>query len=153
MSFGFSRQLQELLDDFENDFEGGNNYESKKIKEKKKYDNILSKKEFTKIINKLKNIDELENNVNSLFRKSNNDMIRDFSYCMISASNSALIRILEKMFKDDDEFISYYIYELDYGKEYKEGSIIDKDNKPIDISTPEKLYDYLIYNMDGINNE
>ena len=34
--------------------------------------------------------------------------------------------------------ISYFIYELDYGREYQEGCVSDK-NGNIDISTPEKL--------------
>ena len=39
--------------------------------------------------------------------------------------------------------ISNFIYELNYGREYREGCVLDK-NGNIDISTPEKLYDFLM---------
>ena len=54
-----------------------------------------------------------------------------------------VIKMLEKMMKDKNENISYFIYKLNYGKEYQEGCIYD-DEGNIDISTAEKLYDYLM---------
>lgn len=48
------------------------------------------------------------------------------------------------------ENISYFVYELDYGREYREGCVSDK-NGNIDISTPEKLYDYLMAEY-AVNN-
>ena len=45
------------------------------------------------------------------------------------------------MFNDSD-LISWWIYELDYGRNFKMGDLID-NGVEIDLSTPEKLYDYL----------
>ena len=53
------------------------------------------------------------------------------------------MKLLEKLMQDSAGNISYFIYELDYGKEYREDCVSDK-NGNIDISTPEKLYDYLM---------
>ena len=41
------------------------------------------------------------------------------------------------------ENISYFIYELDYGKRFELGDVMDEERQ-IDIGTAEKLYDYLV---------
>lgn len=38
----------------------------------------------------------------------------------------------------------YFCFEIDFGRQYKPGMVRDKDNINIDISTPAKLYDFLI---------
>ena len=54
-----------------------------------------------------------------------------------------VVKLLEKLMRDSFGNISYFIYELDYGREYQEGCVSDK-NGNIDISTSEKLYDFLM---------
>jgi hypothetical protein len=54
------------------------------------------------------------------------------------------------MFNDND-MISWWIFELNYGKDYKDGYIQDCDGNNIDISTVEKLYDYLVAEMEENN--
>ena len=61
-----------------------------------------------------------------------------------------VVKLLEKLMQDSIGNISYFIYELDYGREYQEGCISDKSGN-IDISTPEKLYDYLVMEY-GVKN-
>lgn len=39
--------------------------------------------------------------------------------------------------------IEYFIYDLNFGKDYKEGCVSEIDGASIDISTVEKLYDYI----------
>lgn len=57
-----------------------------------------------------------------------------------------VIKLLENMFHDGDT-ISWWIYDLDYGTKYEDGCITENDGTIIDLSTPEKLYDYLIKNI------
>jgi len=64
---------------------------------------------------------------------------------------NAFFELLEFVMEDDktpnwDSLIAYFVYDLKFGKEYKEGCVLDKNNKPIDISTAEKLWEYLIKN-------
>lgn len=40
--------------------------------------------------------------------------------------------------------ISYFMYEIDFGRAWTPDSITEIDGTPIDISTAEKLYDYLL---------
>ena len=109
---------------------------------------ILSKKEFVQIINQLKEVNDFVEETNNKARKLNDAIISDFfNVGSLSISHEMIVlHLLEKMFNDSD-IISYWLYELDYGKKYKEGDITEIDGTIIDISTPEKLYDFLIENM------
>jgi hypothetical protein len=57
-----------------------------------------------------------------------------------------LIRTLNHLveYRDVDEFIEYFIYHLDFGRRYKQHSVLDSNKKPINIRTSAKLYDYLM---------
>ena len=52
-----------------------------------------------------------------------------------------------RMFKDDDDIIGTYCFEMEYGKDYKPSYLKDEGGNEIDFSTPEKLYDYLVGEM------
>jgi len=60
-----------------------------------------------------------------------------------SVLSTQIINLLVACMNDNGQWIEYFIYDLDYGKEYHEGSVMQKDKTPIDISTEEKLYDFL----------
>lgn len=61
-----------------------------------------------------------------------------------------LVRILEDEFEASFEggqrtdWISYFIYELEFGKKWEPGTITDSDGSDMDLSTSEKLYDFLL---------
>ena len=60
-----------------------------------------------------------------------------------------VVKLMERLMRDNAGNISYFIYELDYGKKYKDGYVQDGKGNNIDISTAEKLYDYLIKEAEG----
>lgn len=105
---------------------------------------MITKKEFVEIINRLKKYNNLKDKINNLFDDCIDNKEMDFinagSICI--GHESVVVELLENMFNTD--MISYWIYELDYGKEYKDGYVQDGKGNNIDISTVEKLYDYLI---------
>ena len=105
---------------------------------------MISKEEFIRIINRLKETDEIKNKVNEIIRNSTDSMISDYTDAgsLMICHEDIVLKLLEKMFNDTD-ILSYWLYELDYGKKYKAGCISD-ENGDIDIATPDKLYDYLI---------
>ena len=120
---------------------------------------LLSKEEFCKIINKLKTINDLYEELDCCYNKYKNLLggcIEPYSL-EISCENE-IIKLLEIIMNDkptNDYYgsnISYFIYELNYGKNYKAGMVTDKNKDgsfiDVDISTPEKLYEYLIKNME-----
>ena len=106
---------------------------------------MLSKKKFVEIIEKLRKVNEFVDEVKDKARQLDDAIISDFfnaSSLSISHEN-IVVELLEEMFNVDDT-ISWWIYELDYGRKYEGGCIQDEEGNNIDVSTAEKLYDYLI---------
>lgn len=106
---------------------------------------MITKQEFVDIIDKLKEVNDFVNETNDKARKLNDAIILDFfnaSSLSISHEN-IVVKLLENMFNDKD-ILSWWLYDLDYGRKYKDGYITEADRTEIDLSTPEKLYDYLI---------
>lgn len=108
---------------------------------------LISKDEFVDCINRLQEANDLTNKIDNLMRETRDNIENDF---MNGASlqinhESMVIKLLCKLMHDDEVYsdIGYFIYELDYGREYTPGMIKDKDGTEIDFSTPDKLYDYL----------
>lgn len=58
------------------------------------------------------------------------------------------ITLLEETMNDTGNWISYYIFELDFGDGYTDGMIKDKDGSNISLANPEELYDLI---CEGIN--
>lgn len=109
------------------------------------YEVPLTKQEFVDILNRLREATELVDNVEELFRNSRDNLECDFcNGAGLQISHEGIVvKLLEKLMRDSFGNISYFIYELDYGKEYREGCVSD-ENGNIDISIPEKLYDFLM---------
>lgn len=105
---------------------------------------ILNKKEFCKIINNLIKTEECIEELNAVFKKHNKDITL---MSLLYNENIDIINILEIMFNDYEEYISYWIYELDFGEKYHDGCITENDGTNIILKTPENLYDFLIKEM------
>lgn len=58
----------------------------------------------------------------------------------------AIIELLIGLTGDDpnESWIEYFIWELEFGEKYTPGSIKYLDGREIDMSTSEKLYDFLL---------
>jgi len=56
-----------------------------------------------------------------------------------------LLEIIKIAFNDNhkDSWIDYFIYDLNFGKEYSIGMITDKDGSDINLSNTNRLYDFL----------
>lgn len=110
---------------------------------------MISKEKFVEIINRLKKYNELQNDINELFNESIDNKEMDFmnagSICI--GHESVVVYLLENMF--DTDMIGYWVYELDYGEKYTEGCVLDENMNNIDLSTAEKLYDYLIKTLES----
>ena len=108
---------------------------------------LVNKNEFIKIINRLKDYTKLQDKINDLFKDLLDNKEQDFcnagSICI--GHESVVVTLLEDMFETD--LLSWWIYELNYGKEYKPGCLTE-DDKEIDVSTSDKLYDVLIENLE-----
>lgn len=56
-----------------------------------------------------------------------------------------LIKLMKIAMNDNhrDSWIEYYIWDLDFGKNYQKGCASNKDGSPIDLSNVGALYDFL----------
>ena len=106
---------------------------------------MITKKQFVEIINRLKSVNDFVEETNDKARKLKDAIESDFYNTMsLSISHeSIVVTLLENMFSCGD-IISWWIYDLEYGTKYKDGCITEQDGSIIDVSTVEKLYDYLI---------
>ena len=106
--------------------------------------NILSKEEFVEVINKIQKIIEFDEKLHDLF----------YGYGCEAPEfpdlYDPLLKTLNKMFGLEDEEDKYYIsdidyfcIELDFGKKYHPGCVTEGDGTEVDLSTAEKLYDYI----------
>jgi hypothetical protein len=94
-----------------------------------------------------------------LQRKIDENCSKAFEIILPSAfidgyDNSVLVNqltlILRVQLDDEgrDSWINYYIDYLNFGTKYKPGCAKYKNGKNIDLSTPEKLYDFLVKEME-----
>jgi hypothetical protein len=109
---------------------------------------MISKSKFVYIINRLKDYDtmqkEIQNIMNSHVEARESDFTNAGGICI--GHESVVVDLLKEIFKDESDIISWWLWELDYGREYSQGCISESDGTDIDLSTPEKLYDYLVEN-------
>lgn len=111
---------------------------------------MISKEQFVNIMDRLKGIKDLQDNIDKLIHESYESHMNDFmdSYGFMFCCEDIIVDLLSDMFQDAYEDISYFMYELDYGRDYEDGCITDNDGNVLDYcSSADKLYDYLIEQM------
>ena len=109
----------------------------------------IDRKLFCDTLVKLREAHDLQEKVNELFRQSRENIECDFqnAAALQISHETAVIKILMVAMDDHFEDIEYFVYELDYGRKYKPGMVTDGDGKDIDLSTEDRLYDWLMYNI------
>lgn len=101
----------------------------------------LTKEEFVKKLNFIKERDEAQSKIGELFEKEFEDSI----FLPYSRWQAEYINLLEKIMRDtENNWISYWIYELDYGTKYKDGDVTETDGSIIRMASAEDLYNFLV---------
>ena len=54
------------------------------------------------------------------------------------------IDLVSDLMGDTDGWISFWLFELERGKKFDEGSIVDRDGKPVSVKTIDDLYDRIM---------
>jgi hypothetical protein len=98
---------------------------------------MISKENFVKYINKLKELNEIESNINEAAKG-----IEFFDISFIE-HESLIVNILEDAFNDESKWISYFIYDLDFGSTWHK-NCITFEGKDTPMRNAEELYDVLI---------
>ena len=112
---------------------------------KMKENKLISKTLFANALRELQQVDEFTAEVNEIVRKHKDDICTDFinGEGFGVAHKDLVIELLYRIMGAKSRTIDYWVYELEYGKKYFEGCVL-QDDKPVDISTAEKLYDYMV---------
>ena len=101
----------------------------------------MNKELFVNTINKMEELYEEQELFSNVLKKIDND----FGGCLIHNKTITLLEdLLNKFVNDKYDYISYYLWELDFGKEYKDGVITEADGSIIKLSNPEELYDLIM---------
>lgn len=145
-------ELQRLIDDMTNDhyvdtldFYNERCWELEDELEKSKTSKpIINKSEFCRILSKLKKNEDFIDEINDVLRNFGRD-----GYMFSTGLEDVIVRLLETVFEDTDEWISYWVWEKGFGDNYEDGDAVDENGDIIHIKTAQNLYDFLIKNMEG----
>ncbi len=102
---------------------------------------MISKEFFVKVINELRDLSCIYDDINDIGRKLSSFGIYCYEY------EDLIVKILQEVFKDKkNDWLGYYIYELNFGKNWVEGKVTDREGNDIPLKTAENLYDILMDN-------
>lgn len=101
---------------------------------------IITRELFKEVVEEIQKSYDYQEGLNRYFEKNNVDGYIYQPDCMCAA-----IKLLHNIFneEDKDEWISYFCFELNFGRKYKDGLVSDKDGKNIPLATIDDLYDLL----------
>ena len=101
---------------------------------------MLTKQQFTKHLTRLIELKKEEEKITNLMRKSK--LKDDFNGSLfgISLYEDLSVKILADAMDDKNDWIGYWLYELEYGARYKKGFVTDKDDKEIKMKSISDLY-------------
>ena len=106
---------------------------------------LISKQTFVKIMNTMRDREDLVVKLNDVIREYKTTLNEDFldGNALVIGGEEEILELLEILMKDSCSDISYFMWEIDFGRDYEPGCFTD-NGQNIDISTAEKLYDYLV---------
>lgn len=101
---------------------------------------VISKEYFNEIMESVESTYKYQEGLNDYFSKNGVD-----GYIYQPDCVDTTMKLLHNIFgeKDKNEWISYFCFELDFGKKYKKGSIKDEFGKDITLATFDDLYTLL----------
>ena len=109
---------------------------------------MINKNKFVSIMNALKSADELQDRINELMKTAKENIQDDFMNAagLMICHTDIVIDLLSYIFDDKAEWISWWVFETNYGENHTK--VYKNDEIIADIKTPEQLYDFLIEEME-----
>jgi len=100
---------------------------------------MISEKDFVSTLEKLKKKSQFEDDIGNVFLKY------EESYPTFPSCIDEAVFALDRCFENnEDDWVGYWVFELDFGRRYHDGCVMTKDGEKIDISTPDKLYKFIL---------
>lgn len=98
--------------------------------------------EFEKHMKRIVRSISFQDKIDEISRDFWDDCELDFSLMPPNQIDS-VIELLEYIMRDEDDWIGYWVFELDCGKRYKPGIVTEKDGADIPLETIEDLWNLL----------
>lgn len=107
---------------------------------------MISKERFVRTLEFIKKMHGVEDDVNDIFQRNNMEF-SSISYCEYE---NELFELLSDCMNDTGNWICWWIYDMNCGRDVENGVLVaeEEDGREIDLTTPEKLYDYLAKGID-----
>jgi hypothetical protein len=99
----------------------------------------VDKKTFIKLMQELIQLQRLERDCQRVFKK----LDPGFNFWTLGKYENIVVEALGASLNDKDDWIAYWLYELNCGKNAKNGTVKDKNGKNIPIKTLSDLYDLM----------
>lgn len=104
--------------------------------------------EFEKHMNRIVQVVEFENKLWELCSETyKNGLDCELTFPTLAED---VVSLLSAATGDKDEWIGYYVFELECGKKYKDGTITDADGSFIRLKTVKDLWDLLSTNSEKL---
>lgn len=107
---------------------------------------MIDKDTFVKAINDVKAAYDFQVQLDDFYRKNGGYRKVDYPDCI-----DTVIDLLHSIFwkADRNGWIEYFCFELNFGRNYKDGTITYENGGNIRIKTAEDLYDFLLSGMEN----
>ena len=99
----------------------------------------MIKKEF---IDSLKRIKVIIDNIDGV-HKALKKLDPDFGGFYLANVETEMLHLLKIAINDDSDWISYFVYDLEWGKKWKKGMITSRDGKDIPLKTINDVYNIM----------
>lgn len=113
---------------------------------------MITFEEFNRYMTAIKDGGELQDKLTEAVSEYN----RKQNMCVslvIPSQDYIIVNLIAKILDDKNGWISYWVYELNYGRKYKDGTITDKDGDIIKLKTIEDLWNLLTSEKAGYTKD
>ena len=104
---------------------------------------MISKNNFINYLAKLEKTNKIYDAINEAGKELDMFEIYDCEY------STVIIDILQEVFNDESEWITYFIYDLDFGEKWRKGCVTD-NGEDVPLRNAGDLYDLLTAGGDKI---
>lgn len=99
----------------------------------------MTKEKFVECITELEELRKVESEINNGFKKID----REFNYISFGRYDSLIVQLLEEAMNDTSEWISWWIYEADFGNNHKIADSVTVKGEKFRVRTAHRLYDLI----------
>lgn len=103
---------------------------------------VINKESFVTVIDGMKQMTDYEDEFNAFFLNHHEDGYHFPE--VVWRFVDKVICMLTEIFEDDEDWISYFCFDLNFGDDYNSGCVVDENGKYVDLSDADKLYDFLL---------